>query len=114
MGFRTLEWRDGALWLLDQRKLPGQVEELRVRSASETARAIREMVVRGAPAIGCTAAYGLALAAREAAQARDPERAFSAALEELRAARPTAVNLRWALERLARKRSEALQAGSSP
>jgi len=114
MAFRTLEWREHALWLLDQRKLPGQVEEVRVRSASETARAIREMVVRGAPAIGCTAAYGLALAAREAAQAPDPERAFSAALEELRAARPTAVNLRWALERLARKRSEALQAGSSP
>src|SRR5467141_2046759 len=85
MGFRTLHWRDGALWLLDQRKLPGQVEEVRVRSASETARAIREMVVRGAPAIGCTAAYGLALAAREAAQAPDPERAFSAALAACRA-----------------------------
>ena len=41
MGFRTLEWRDGALWLLDQRKLPGQVEEVRSRSAAETARAIR-------------------------------------------------------------------------
>jgi len=113
MGFRTLEWREGALWLLDQRKLPGQVEEVRVRTASETARAIREMVVRGAPAIGCAAAYGLALGAREAALAADPDRAFSAAVEELRAARPTAVNLRWALERLARKRSALLQAGSS-
>jgi methylthioribose-1-phosphate isomerase len=113
MGFRTLEWRDDALWLLDQRKLPGQVEEVRVRSAAETARAIREMVVRGAPAIGCAAAYGLALAAREAAQAANPERAFSAAVEELRAARPTAVNLRWALERLARKRAALLQAGGS-
>ncbi len=71
------------------------------------------MVVRGAPAIGCAAAYGLALAARDAAQAADPERAFSAAVEELRAARPTAVNLRWALERLARKRAALLQAGSS-
>src|SRR5712671_1538598 len=79
MAFRTLEWRDGALWLLDQRKLPGQVQEVRVRTASETARAIREMVVRGAPAIGCAAAYGLALAAREeavrAAASRDfPQR----------------------------------------
>ncbi|HMC34628.1 MAG TPA: S-methyl-5-thioribose-1-phosphate isomerase [Myxococcales bacterium] len=113
MGFRTLEWRDGALRLLDQRKLPGQVEEVRVRSASEAARAIREMVVRGAPAIGCAAAYGLALAAREAAQAADPERAFLAAVEELRGARPTAVNLRWAIERLARKRAALLQAGGS-
>ncbi|MFL5310797.1 MAG: S-methyl-5-thioribose-1-phosphate isomerase [Myxococcales bacterium] len=113
MGFRTLEWRDGALWLLDQRKLPGHVEEVRVRSASEMARAIREMVVRVAPAIGCAAAYGVALAAREAAQAADPERAFSNAVEELRAARPTAVTLRWALECLARKRSALLDAGSS-
>src|SRR5205085_2075457 len=112
MGFRTLEWRDGNLWLLDQRKLPGRTEEVRVRSAAETARAIREMVVRGAPAIGCAAAYGLALAAREAARAADPEKVFAGAVEELRAARPTAVNLRWALERLSRKRSALLAAGS--
>src|SRR6266850_2335249 len=113
MGFRTLEWRDGALWLLDQRKLPGRVEEVRIQSAVETARAIREMVVRGAPAIGCAAAYGLALAAREAARAADPDGAFAAAVEELRAARPTAVNLRWALERLSRKRAALLRAGAS-
>jgi len=112
MGFRTLEWRDGNLWLLDQRKLPGRTEEVRIRSAAETARAIREMVVRGAPAIGCAAAYGLALAAREAARAADPEKVFAGAVEELRAARPTAVNLRWALERLSRKRSALLAAGS--
>src|SRR5882762_3796564 len=92
MGFRTLEWRDGALWLLDQRKLPGRVEEVRIQSAVETARAIREMVVRGAPAIGCAAAYGLALSADD----------FEPARETLFAARPTAVNLRWALERLTR------------
>src|SRR5205814_9319031 len=91
MGFRTLDWRDGALWLLDQRKLPASVEEVRVHSAAETARAIREMVVRGAPAIGCTAAYGVALAARDAVRSSDPERTFAAAVEELRAARPTAV-----------------------
>ena len=113
MGFRTLEWREGALWLLDQRKLPGQVEEVRVQSAAETARAIRQMVVRGAPAIGCAAAYGLALAARDAARAADSEGAFAAAVEELRAARPTAVNLRWALERLSRKRAALLQSGAS-
>jgi methylthioribose-1-phosphate isomerase len=113
MGFKTLEWRDGALWLLDQRKLPGRVEDVRVQSSSDAARAIREMVVRGAPAIGCAAAYGVALAAREAAQSTSADRAFAAALEELRAARPTAVNLRWALERLAKKRADLLRAGKS-
>jgi methylthioribose-1-phosphate isomerase len=106
MGFKTLEWRDGALWLLDQRKLPGTVEEVRVGTAAETARAIREMVVRGAPAIGCTAAYGVALAAREAAQSNDPARTFITAVENLYASRPTAVNLRWAVERLVTKYAE--------
>jgi len=81
MGFKTLEWREGALWLLDQRKLPGTVEHVRVRTASEAARAIREMVVRGAPAIGCAAAYGVALAARDAARSPDPSRTFVAAVE---------------------------------
>jgi len=113
MGFKTLEWREGALWLLDQRKLPGSVEEVRLQSAGETARAIREMVVRGAPAIGCTAAYGLALAAREAVRSPEPDRTFAAGLEDLRAARPTAVNLRWALERLSQRRSALLREGAS-
>ncbi|HYZ87997.1 MAG TPA: S-methyl-5-thioribose-1-phosphate isomerase [Myxococcales bacterium] len=113
MGFKTLEWRDGAVWLLDQRKLPGRVEEVRVRTGSEMARAIREMVVRGAPAIGCAAAYGVALAAREAAQSPDPGRSFAAALEELRAARPTAVNLRWGIERLSKKHADLLRSGAS-
>ena len=113
MGFKTLEWRDGALWLLDQRKLPGRVEEVRAESASEVARAIRDMVVRGAPAIGCAAAYGVALAAREAAASSNPDRHFTDAVEELRAARPTAVNLRWGIERLAKKRADLLRAGKS-
>jgi methylthioribose-1-phosphate isomerase len=113
MAFRTLEWRDGALWLLDQRKLPGRVEEVRVQSSSEAARAIKDMVVRGAPAIGCAAAYGVALAARDAARAPDPDRAFAAAAEDLRAARPTAVNLRWAVERLSSRRDALLASGAS-
>ena len=113
MGFRTLEWRNGDLWLLDQRKLPGQVEQVRVTTASEAARAIRDMVVRGAPAIGCAAAYGVALAARDAARSVDPESAFATAIEELRASRPTAVNLRWALERLSKRRAALLAGGAS-
>ena len=97
MSFRTLEFRDGALRLLDQRKLPGTVEYLTVHSAGETAQAIRDMVVRGAPAIGCAAAYGLALAALHGED-------LAVAAEVLRRSRPTAVNLAWAVERVARAR----------
>jgi methylthioribose-1-phosphate isomerase len=110
---KTLEWRGGALRLLDQRKLPGTVEVLEVRTAADTARAIRDMAVRGAPAIGCTAAYGVALGAREAARSHDPDAAFSAAREALLASRPTAVNLRWAVDRLSRTRDELRGRGSS-
>jgi methylthioribose-1-phosphate isomerase len=110
---KTLEFKGGALHLLDQRLLPGEVKFAVARSASETAAAIRTMAVRGAPAIGCAAAYGLALAAGEAARAADPDAAFAQAERELREARPTAVNLRWALERLSAKRTELLRQGAS-
>jgi methylthioribose-1-phosphate isomerase len=99
--FATLRWRDGALELLDQRLLPARVEYRRCRSAHEVADAIRTMVVRGAPAIGVAAAYGVALevllhaADEPAGQLAAFERAFS----ELAASRPTAVNLAWALNR---------------
>lgn len=103
MAFRTLWFEDGALHLLDQRALPGNVEIVTVRSAKQTAQAIREMVVRGAPAIGCAAAYGLALSALS----REP---FEDAKAMLFASRPTAVNLRWALERLARIEPRSFEA----
>ena len=90
MSFRTLWFEDGALHMIDQRLLPARVEIVSARTASEVAQAIRDMAVRGAPAIGCAAAYGLALGVRE----------FEKSRETLLAARPTAVNLRWALERL--------------
>jgi methylthioribose-1-phosphate isomerase len=95
MTFRTLWFEDGALHLLDQRKLPARAEIVAVRSARETAQAIRDMVVRGAPAIGCAAAYGLALSSLASED-------FEAARQALLDARPTAVNLRWSLERLSR------------
>ena len=79
--------------LLDQRRLPDEVVELECTSAAEVAEAIREMAVRGAPAIGVAAAYGLALAA---ARGED----LDAAEAVLASSRPTAVNLRWALERM--------------
>ena len=113
MSVPTLEFRGGALVLLDQRKLPQAVEWVEVRTARACAIAIRDMVVRGAPAIGCAAAYGAALAASEAAKSGDPA-AFAAGLAELRASRPTAVNLGWALDRLQARRAALLASGSSP
>ncbi len=99
----ALRWQGGALELLDQRLLPARQVWLRCASAAEVADAIRDMVVRGAPAIGIAAAYGVVLAARAAyaghgAGWRD---AIVADLDHLAAARPTAVNLAWAVQRMA-------------
>jgi len=108
--FDTLRWRDDALELLDQRILPERQLYLRFDSAQAVADGIRDMVVRGAPAIGCTAAYGVALEARRLA--RGSEEAFAQGLARafavLAASRPTAVNLAWALERM-KKKLESVQ-----
>ncbi|HEY2595866.1 MAG TPA: S-methyl-5-thioribose-1-phosphate isomerase, partial [Chloroflexota bacterium] len=113
---RTLEF-DGSgptLVLVDQTRLPRETVLVRCRDAEEVAHAIRSMQVRGAPAIGVAAAFGLALTAL--AQTTDDATAFVAALEEsarlLGATRPTAVNLQWALDRvLLRARTTAEEAG---
>ena len=100
--FRSIEWTDGKLRLLDQRQLPVETTYRDYVSYIEVASAIRSMVVRGAPAIGVTAAFGLALAAQQsealtlAAFVAD----LRAAGEHLIAARPTAVNLSWAASHL--------------
>jgi len=102
---RAVEWRDGRLWLLDQRLLPGQEAFLEPTSAADVARAITDMVVRGAPAIGITAAYGVVLAAAQR-QGEDPgawRARVERALDLLGRARPTAVNLVWALTRMRRR-----------
>jgi len=101
----TLRWRNNALELIDQRLLPFQFEYVRCTSAGDTAEAIRSMAVRGAPAIGCAAAYGMALEARVM---RDlPLDEFHNRLAQgfalLGASRPTAVNLFWALKRMRRR-----------
>jgi methylthioribose-1-phosphate isomerase len=101
---RTVEWDDerGALRLIDQRLLPGEFNVTILGDYRQVAHAIRSMVVRGAPAIGATAAFGLALAA-QASPARDLPglRAdLIEAAETLQEARPTAVNLSWALKRV--------------
>lgn len=100
----TIVWRDDDLYLLDQRVLPQREVFIRCHDAQSTAEAIRAMVVRGAPAIGITAAYGLALAAR-ARYAEAPlswHERLARDIELLRASRPTAVNLFWAIERFRR------------
>ncbi len=99
---RALRWQEGALHLLDQRALPLQTQWHALSSSLEVAHAIRALIVRGAPAIGIAAAYGLVLAARECALLPPGQQttAFIAAAENLRAARPTAVNLMWAVDRM--------------
>ncbi|MES2145822.1 MAG: S-methyl-5-thioribose-1-phosphate isomerase [Pseudomonadota bacterium] len=95
MAFRTIDWIDGpgALRLLDQRRLPGQVVYLDLETPDAVAGAISDMAVRGAPAIGVAAAYGMVLAARRGLD-------LAAADAALRLSRPTAVNLAWALDRM--------------
>jgi methylthioribose-1-phosphate isomerase len=112
----TLRWREGALELLDQRGLPEREEVLRLAAVEEIARAIESMAVRGAPAIGCAAAFGMACAA--AAPARDLtslRAALEAAEARLARTRPTAVNLFWALGRMREVLRMALAApGATP
>lgn len=101
--FQTIAWTaEERVRLLDQRRLPGRVEYLLFDTAAGVADAIRTLAIRGAPAIGCAAAYGIAVEARRLAhEAKD---GFSAqlahAFEALAASRPTAVNLFWALHRM--------------
>jgi methylthioribose-1-phosphate isomerase len=99
---RAVEWRDDQIRLIDQRLLPGRLEHLILSKLTDVVHAIREMAVRGAPAIGITAAYAVVLAAR-ARYAENPDHLQAALEPDLRMlaeARPTAVNLRWAVERM--------------
>ena len=102
---RPVRWDGDELELLDQRLLPSEQRYLRLGSAPAVAEAIRDMVVRGAPAIGIAAAYGVVLAARDAfARSGDGWRdAVQTDLATLLAARPTAVNLAWAVARQRRR-----------
>lgn len=99
---RPIRWTGNALELLDQRKLPFVVEYLSCTTSDQVAAAIHDLAVRGAPAIGIAAAWGVVLASREVMAATPAEAAdrLELALERLNAARPTAVNLGWALARM--------------
>lgn len=96
--YRTI-WVNDDGWsveVIDQTKLPHEFETLRLASADDAARAIKDMVVRGAPLIGATAAYGICLAMREDCS----DAALHEAYAELAATRPTAINLKWALDEM--------------
>jgi len=104
----TVQWHNGAVRLLDQSRLPEHVEFLDCRDADAVAQAIRDMKVRGAPAIGVTAAMGVALGAQSitAAEYVSFEKRMRDICDQLAATRPTAVNLFWAIERMKRKLTE--------
>ncbi len=104
MAFETVEWKNGDVVLIDQRKLPVEEIYLACKNLDEVADAIKTMVVRGAPAIGVTAALGLAqVAHRYAGNDLDAfEQDFQTAAKQLAATRPTAVNLFWGIERMKR------------
>jgi len=111
MGFATIRWDGDAVVLIDQRRLPTEEIYVRLTTAEETARAIKDMVVRGAPAIGDTAAYGLALGALRTPDA-ELDRRWPELCELIAQARPTAVNLRWAVERMKRRYAEIRPQGA--
>lgn len=108
--FETLRWRDGIFELLDQRALPDRCSYVSLDSAQAVAEAIRSMIVRGAPAIGCTAAYGVALEAQRLKQCARAEfdSGMSHAFDVLAQSRPTAVNLFWALARMRQLLNESI------
>ena len=101
----TVAWKDNSVVLIDQTKLPNKLVYVTCKNYNEVADMIRRLVVRGAPAIGVTAAFGLALAAQQSKAKSLPEliRDLDSAFKVLRARRPAAVNLLWALQRVMEK-----------
>jgi methylthioribose-1-phosphate isomerase len=112
----TIEWQGDTIVMVDQRKLPAQEIYVRCRTSQEVAKAIRTMVIRGAPAIGVAAAMGLALGMRRSTAKGTKQFAveFQKTCDMMAATRPTAVNLFWAIERMKRAFAAGAQAGESP
>jgi methylthioribose-1-phosphate isomerase len=112
----TIDWQGDAIVMVDQRKLPAQEIYVRCRTAQEVARAIRTMVIRGAPAIGVAAAMGIALGMSRSTAKGTRQFAvdFQKICDMMASTRPTAVNLFWAIERMKRVFGEGAQAGESP
>jgi methylthioribose-1-phosphate isomerase len=111
----TIAWQDDAIVMIDQRKLPGAESYVRCETAQEVARAIKTMVIRGAPAIGVAAAMGIALGASRSKATGTKKFAaeFQKTCDLMAATRPTAVNLFWAIERMKRSFAAAAGAGAA-
>jgi methylthioribose-1-phosphate isomerase len=111
---KTVEWTDEGVRMIDQRLLPTEEKYLIFRSCEEVAEAIKKMVVRGAPAIGISAAMGLALGTKQAVgtNIEDLEQDFNYMCDVMSATRPTAVNLFWAIERMRECFRRAKNAGA--
>ena len=111
----TIAWQDDVIVMIDQRKLPADEVYVRCKSANEVAKAIKTMVIRGAPAIGVAAAMGIALgmARSKATGTRQFASEFQKTCDLMASTRPTAVNLFWAIERMKRSFSEGALAGES-
>ena len=112
----TIDLQDDAIVMVDQRKLPGQEVYVRCRTVPEVAKAIRTMVIRGAPAIGVAAAMGIALGMKRSTAKGTNQFAveFQKNCDLMAGTRPTAVNLFWAIDRMKRAFAEGAQAGESP
>jgi methylthioribose-1-phosphate isomerase len=111
----TIEWKDDYVVMIDQRKLPGAEVYVKCKTAPQVARAIKTMVIRGAPAIGVAAAMGLALGVRQSKTTGTQKLAaeFYKLCEMMAATRPTAVNLFWAIDRMKRVFGEAAASGAA-
>jgi methylthioribose-1-phosphate isomerase len=111
----TIDWKDGMVVMIDQRKLPAAEVYVTCRTAAEVAKAIKTMVIRGAPAIGVAAAMGIALGMRRSSATGTKQftTEFQRLCDQMAATRPTAVNLFWAIERMKRTFAEAAQGGCS-
>jgi len=105
---RTIEWRDGVVYTIDQTVLPKKEVWIELRTSEQVAQALNEMKIRGAPLIGVAAAYGLALTAlhSKVQNREDFMREVEVAAETIRNTRPTAVNLFWAVDRILKKAHE--------
>ena len=111
----TIDWTDDGVVMVDQRKLPGEEVYVHCRTAQDVAKAIKTMVIRGAPAIGVSAAMGLALGVRASKATGTQKLAveFYRLCDLMAATRPTAVNLFWAIDRMKRSFAQAVGAGES-
>jgi methylthioribose-1-phosphate isomerase len=111
----TIAWEDDAIVMVDQRKLPSAEVYVRCKTGSDVAKAIKAMVIRGAPAIGVAAAMGVALEMRRSKQSGTKQfvTEFQKTCDVMASTRPTAVNLFWAIERMKRCLSEGALAGES-